>query len=139
MIDKKLIKNKLADIEGYYKELKSVLENSVPEIIRDHLKLRSAERLFQLIVDTSIDINTHIIAESDIIIPDDYQSTFIVLAENNILPMEFALKIAPSVGLRNKVVHKYGKVDSKRMIGDVKNEIGDYLKYMKLINEYLKK
>ena len=139
MIDKKLIKNKLADIEGYYKELESVLENSAPEIIRNHLKLRSAERLFQLIVDTSIDINTHIIAESDIIIPDDYQSTFIVLAENNILPMEFALKIAPSVGLRNKVVHKYGKVDSKRMIGDVKNEIGDYLKYMKLINEYLKK
>jgi len=25
------------------------------------------------------------------------------------------------------------------MIKDVKNEIGDYLEYMKLINEYLKK
>jgi len=139
MIDKKLVKNKLADIEGYYKELESVLENSVSEIIKDRLKLRSMERLFQLIVDTSIDINTHIIAESDITIPDDYQSTFIILAENNILPMDFALRIAPSVGLRNKVVHKYGKVDLKRMIDDIKNEIGDYLEYMKLINEYLKK
>jgi len=139
MIDKKLVKNKLADIEGYYKELESVLENSASEIIKDRLKLRSMERLFQLIVDTSIDINTHIIAESDITIPDDYQSTFIILAENNILPMDFALRIAPSVGLRNKVVHKYGKVDLKRMIDDIKNEIGDYLEYMKLINEYLKK
>jgi len=139
MIDKKLVKNKLADIEGYYKELESVLENSASEIIKDRLKLRSIERLFQLIVDTSIDINTHIIAESDITIPDDYQSTFIILAENNILPMDFALRIAPSVGLRNKVVHKYGKVDLKRMIDDIKNEIGDYLEYMKLINEYLKK
>jgi len=139
MIDKKLVKNKLADIEGYYKELESVLENSASEIIKDRLKLRSIERLFQLIVDTSIDINTHIIAETDITIPDDYQSTFIILAENNILPMDFALRIAPSVGLRNKVVHKYGKVDLKRMIDDIKNEIGDYLEYMKLINEYLKK
>ena len=139
MIDKKLVKNKLADIEGYYKELESVLENSASEIIKDRLKLRSMERLFQLIVDTSIDINTHIIAESDITIPDDYQSTFIILAENNILPMDFSLRIAPSVGLRNKVVHKYGKMDLKRMIDDIKNEIGDYLEYMKLINEYLKK
>ena len=139
MIDKKLVKNKLADIEGYYKELESVLENSASEIIKDRLKLRSMERLFQLIVDTSIDINTHIIAETDITIPDDYQSTFIILAENNILPMDFALRIAPSVGLRNKVVHKYGKVDLKRIIDDIKNEIGDYLEYMKLINEYLKK
>ncbi|KKW23907.1 MAG: Recombinase, partial [Parcubacteria group bacterium GW2011_GWF2_52_12] len=29
--------------------------------------------------------------------------------------MEFALEIAPSVGLRNLIVHKYGNVDMKRM------------------------
>ena len=49
--------------------------------------------------------------------------------------MEFALKIAPSVGLRNLIVHKYGKVDLKRMVDDIKANIGDYTEYLKLISE----
>jgi uncharacterized protein YutE (UPF0331/DUF86 family) len=109
------------------------------EVIEDNLKIRAVERLFQLIVDTAVDINTHIISESDFKIPDDYQSTFIILAENKILPMDFALKIAPSVGLRNLVVHKYGKVNIKRMVDDIKNEIGQYLDYLKHIQRFLEK
>lgn len=69
--------------------------------------------------------------------PDDYFSTFVVLGENGILPMDFALKIAPSVGLRNLVVHKYGKVDIKKMIEDIKNELGDYAAYAKYINDFI--
>lgn len=137
MIDKKLVQNKLIDLKKYYQELNNIFLVDNLEIIKDHLKLRSTERLFQLIVDTAIDINTHIIAESDIDIPDDYQGTFITLAENDILPMEFALKIAPAVGLRNKVVHKYGKIDVKSMIDDIRNEIGDFLKYAELIGKVI--
>jgi len=139
MIDKKLVQNKLVDLEKYYQELGNILVADNLDIIKDHLKLRSVERLFQLIVDTTIDINTHIIAESNIGIPDDYQSTFITLAENDILPMEFAMKIAPAVGLRNKVVHKYGKVGIKSMVDDIRNEIKDFLKYAELINDFLRK
>lgn len=51
--------------------------------------------------------------------------------------MDFALKIAPSVGLRNLVVHKYGKVDIKKMIEDIKNELGDYAAYAKYINDFI--
>ncbi len=137
MIDKELVKNKMSDIQGYYKELELILAEDARKIIDDNLKLRSAERLFQLIVDAAIDINTHIILESDFSVPNDYQSTFINLAENKIFPMEFALKIAPSVGLRNLIVHKYGKVDLKRMVNDIKNEIGEYLEYLKYINNFL--
>lgn len=43
------------------------------------------------------------------------------------------IKIAPSVGLRNLIVHKYGRVDIKKMIDDIKNEISEYLEYMKHI------
>lgn len=138
MIDKELIKDKMADIQGYFKELQPILKEDSKDIIENNLKLHTVERLFQLIVDIAIDINTHIIAESDFNIPNDYQSTFIVLSENKVLPMNFAIKIAPSVGLRNLIVHKYGRVDLKRMIDDIKNEISDYLEYLKFINNLLK-
>lgn len=139
MIDKELIKNKLSDLKKYYEKLNTVLKEDARIIIEDDLKLYTTERLFQLIVDIAVDINTHIIAESNMQVPEDYQSTFITLGENKILPMNFALKIAPSVGLRNLIIHKYGKVDLKRMIDDIKNEINDYLEYIKFVNNFLKK
>lgn len=137
MIDKILVKNKLADIEGYFKELDPLLAKNASDILADNLKIRTVERLFQLIVDTSIDINTHLISESDLQVPDDYQSTFVTLGQNKILPMDLALRIAPSVGLRNLVVHKYGRVDVKKMIEDIKTEIGDYLEYMKAVDHFI--
>lgn len=137
MIDKELVKNKISDIQKYFKELEIILQEDSKNIIENNLKLHTVERLFQLIVDIAIDINTHIITESDFSIPNDYQSTFITLGENKILPMSFALKIAPSVGLRNLIVHKYGKVDIEKMIYDVKNEISDYLEFSKLIDAFL--
>ncbi|MEK7067060.1 MAG: HepT-like ribonuclease domain-containing protein [Patescibacteria group bacterium] len=137
MIDKDLVKSKMADMQGYLQELHPILERASREIIEDNLKLHTVERLFQVIVDTAIDINIHIIMESDFTVPDDYQSTFITLGEHKILSMDFAVKIAPSVGLRNLVVHKYGRVDIKRMVEDIRNEIGDYIDYLKFIDGFL--
>ena len=133
------IQSKLASIQGYFEELSPILDYSVQDIIRDQLKLRTVERLFQLIVDTAIDINTHIIAESNLAVPDDYQSTFQMLAEHGMIPHDFADRIAPSVGLRNMIVHRYGHVDIKRMIDDIKKEIGDYREYSRHILDLLEK
>ena len=135
MLDKTLIVTKVADISGYLNKLLPRLKGESRAIIDEELVLHTVERLFQLLVDSAIDLNTHIINNLNALVPDDYQSTFTVLGENKILPMEFALKIAPSVGLRNLIVHKYGKVDLKRMVDDIKANIGDYTEYLKLISE----
>lgn len=137
MIDVELVKNKMADVQAYFSELQPLLQDEARKIIDDYLKLHTVERLFQLIVDTAVDINTHLIIESRFEVPNDYQSTFITLAEHKILPMDFALKIAPSVGLRNLVVHKYGRVDVKKMVDDIKNEISQYKEYLQYIIAFL--
>lgn len=131
-----LIASKLADMEGYLGEISVLLAEDRQILLEDLVKLRAVERLFQLIVDTAIDINTHIIAESGFHMEDDYQSTFTTLGMHAILPAEFALKIAPSVGLRNQVVHKYGRVDVKFMLDQIKKEIGDYAIYIKHIHDF---
>lgn len=139
MINKELVVNKMADIQKYLEEMSPILKYEAREIIDDNLKLHTVERLFQLIVDATIDVNTHIIIEKELNVPDDYQSTFMTLGEHKILPMDFAVAIAPSVGLRNLIVHKYGKVDIKKMVDDVKSNIGQYRDYLKIISEYLNK
>lgn len=137
MINRELIISKLANIQNYLQELKLILQHSSREIIEDNLKLHTVERLFQLIVDSAIDINTHLITTTEATVPSDYQSTFITLGEQKILDSDFALKIAPSVGLRNLIIHQYGKVDLKRVVDDVKSEIDQYVEYLKMIRKYI--
>ena len=137
MINRDTIESKLSDIQRYFDELQPILACAVVEILDDPLKLHTVERLFQLIVDTALDINTHIIVESSFGIPDDYQNTFVVLGEHAILPMSFVNQIAPSVGLHNMIVHRYGHVDLKRMVEDIQHEISDYREYAKHIIDFL--
>lgn len=139
MIDKPLIITKFNDIKMYLQEIEPILTLSSYEIVKDYLKLRTLERDFQLLVDTMIAINTHIISRLQLSVGDDYQSTFEILGENKIIPLDFALKIAPVVGLRNKVVHKYGRVDKKQMIEELKTGCSDFKAYIKMICTFLDK
>ncbi len=106
------------------------------EIERDFLKYRTAERLLQLIVDTIIDTNLHLIREKGLEVPDDFESTFRTLARHGILPSEFANKIAPVVGLRNRIVHRYAEIDMKKFLEALRKEHSDFKKYAALIKRY---
>lgn len=139
MINRDIIEAKLTDIQRYFSELEPILQFSSSEILDDPLKIHTVERLFQLIVDTAIDINTHIIVESSFPVPDDYQNTFVVLGERGALPMSFVNRIAPSVGLRNMIIHRYGHIDLRRMVDDIQGEMSDYREYIKHILDFLKK
>ncbi|MDP2656705.1 MAG: DUF86 domain-containing protein [bacterium] len=138
-MSKDVIQRKMVDISRYLVDLQTILKYSASDIVKDPLKLHTIERLFQLIVDASIDINTHIIASKKLAVVDDYQSTFISLGENGIVPMKFAVKIAPAVGLRNRVVHRYGDVRLTKMISDIKHGIKDFDQYLKYMSRFLEK
>ena len=86
--------------------------------------------MLQLIVDTCVDINIHLIREKTGKVPDDLQSTFVALGEIGILDMPFALRIAPVVGLRNRIVHRYDTLDRKTFIETLKKEVSDFDKYL---------
>lgn len=88
-------------------------------------------------VDDAVSINSHIIVKNDFVPSDDYQSTFKILAQNGVLSPDFAQKIAPSVGLRNQVVHRYGDVNLSQMIDQIRSGIRDYVQYMEEITAYI--
>ncbi len=139
MLNKVLINKKIGLIKEYIQEMDSIIKLDDIEIIRDFRNLRTLERDFQLIVDEIIDINIHFIRELDLKSPDDFQSTFEILANGKIIPINFAVKIAPSVGLRNRLVHRYEKVSKKKFIEQTKKEYKDFIKYIKYISQYLER
>ena len=134
-----LVNKKINKIKGYLKEVIPFLKFSVEEILEDVAKLRVLERNFQLIVDEIIDINQHFIKELGLDISDDLEGTFHVLGENNILPKDFVLKIAPTVGLRNRLVHRYEEIDPRIFIESFQKDYSDFEQYIKFITDYLEK
>ncbi len=138
MLDKSFIEEKLKNIKEYLLEVEEILKADKKEIIGDFRLLKSLERNFQLIVDEMMDINIHFIRELDLSTPDDFQSSFEILAKGKIMPSKFAFQIAPVVGLRNLLVHRYEKIDKEVFVRQVKKEFTDFIKYIKYINDYLK-
>lgn len=130
MIDKQIVESKLAEIRRYLDEISPFLKQETSLLTQDYQKYRVLERNFQLIVDTMLSINAHIIAQLGIMPSDDYQSTFTILGQQKIIPIDLAIKIAPIVGLRNKIVHQYGEIDLKKFIDDLKSGNHQFNKYI---------
>lgn len=133
VFDYAFIAKKIGDLSGYLDELRLLLNYSDDEIIADSGKQHIAERLFQLIVDTVLDINQHYIRERNLPPTEDYQSTFRTMAEHGLLKKEFAEKIAPVVGLRNTVVHRYEHLDKRKFIELLRKNIDDFDIYQREI------
>ena len=136
-LDRAFITKKLGELRGYLGEVQDFFSLSDDEILADKRKVHAAERLLQLVVDTVIDINQHIIKERDLEPTDDFQSTFYTLAEHHVFPGEFAEKIAPVVGLRNRIVHRYETVDLARFIKTFRGNYQDFEEYSRLMQTYI--
>lgn len=134
-----IILEKIAALQGYYKELKDLEHISFKEYNQNNLYKRTVERLIQLIVESGTDINNMLLKDLNRGPTADYYSSFIELAEADVITMEFAMNIAPSTGLRNVIVHEYQKLDDLKVYKSIQDTLKYYLQYMKLINEYLQK
>ncbi len=69
--------------------------------------------------------------------PESYQEVFLVLGEHGILPGDFAIKFAPSVGFRNRLVHMYAKIDIVKLYNYLQNNVEDIEQFGKYIAQYL--
>jgi uncharacterized protein YutE (UPF0331/DUF86 family) len=134
-----LILKKLGEMESYLKELETfVLSRKPEEVKKDATLLHTAERLVQLLVDTMIDINIHILLSKEKTY-DKTQSTFLLLGEMGVLPEEFAKKIAPIVGFRNILVHRYEVLDKDLFIRNLFKNKADFKQYIVAIHDFIER
>ncbi|MBI2475836.1 MAG: DUF86 domain-containing protein [Candidatus Taylorbacteria bacterium] len=140
MPNEDVIKSKLAAMSLYLRKLMPYLEKYRQGKMELHdPEIFIVERLFQLIADAAIDINTHIMTRAKLEPSDDYEGTFRILGKHGVLPVDLAEKISGSVGLRNRLVHGYEKIQRKLVMDDISGGIGQYVEYMKYIAEFVEK
>jgi uncharacterized protein YutE (UPF0331/DUF86 family) len=102
-----IVRRKLGVIIENLKALKPIEGMSRADYIQDVYKRKATERLLQELIEAAIDINTHLIVQTGSPAPDSYYESFIKAGELKILTTDLAEKLAPSAGLRNRLVHGY--------------------------------
>jgi uncharacterized protein YutE (UPF0331/DUF86 family) len=138
MPDNVIICRKLAVLAGYFKEfIQLTKELSFEQYKNQILTKRAVEREIQLIVECATDVNNMILKNINKGPAKDYFNSFIDLAENHVLEADFALKIAPSTGLRNILVHEYQDIDDETVYRSITNVKLYYSEYIQAISAYL--
>lgn len=137
MLDNIFLERRIERIRGYYNDLNELLslQDTFPRRLFFYYAI---ERVTQLIVDEIIDVNNHIIDRRHFPVPDDFQSSFYILEENSVLDDKLAQRLAPIVGLRNRLVHRYESVDREIMLQMVAKEKEDVQAYASAIEVYMR-
>jgi uncharacterized protein YutE (UPF0331/DUF86 family) len=139
MLDKNFIIRKVKLIHEELSHLEEFSNFSAEEIAADYKKTAIVERLLEKIITRAIDINQHIIAEmgkgTERI--RGYEDTFLALSEMGVYPQKFAQQIAPSAGLRNRLVHEYNELEPGIIYRSINESLEQYTKYCQHILDYI--
>ncbi len=136
-VEAEIVRRKLAVMIESLKALEPIKEMEKDEYIGDIYKRKATERLLQELIEAAIDINTHIIVQTGNAAPDDYYESFIRAGELKIISMGLAEKLAPSAGLRNRLVHEYDLLEHSMVLDAVRMAEHLYPKYIKEIDDYI--
>ncbi len=136
-MEAEVIRRKLAVIIENLKALDPLKNMKKDEYIDDIYKRKAAERLLQELIEAAIDINTHIIVQAGGVVPDDYYESFIRAGELKIISSDMAERLAPSAGLRNRLVHEYDLLDHSMVLEAIGMAEKLYPKYVKEIEDYI--
>ncbi len=138
-LEKEIIRRKLGVIMENLKALEPIAAMSKEEYIGDIYKRKATERLLQELIEAAIDVNTHILVQTGSPVPDDYYESFVRAGELKIISQDLAEKLAPSAGLRNRLVHEYDLLEDSLVLDAVRMAHDLYGQYVKEIDGYLSK
>src|SRR5690554_244375 len=133
-----IIVEKLIKMSEYLQHLKELKPDTYTDYMSNFPTRLAMERLMQLIIDLALDINNVVLSYLKKPPAVDYFNSFIDLAENNVLDMDLAVKIAPSTGIRNRLIHEYEKINNKIVYESIEETLKMYHLYMKTINDFIK-
>jgi len=137
MIDPQIVQDLLQTLSEYTEDLRTYQQLSHDEIVTDRHYQSMIRYALQTAIQYVIDIANHLLVGGDLEQPADSRSAILGLGRNDILPQDFAQKIAGMSGLRNVIVHRYMTVNHALIYQFLQTSVGDFETFSKHIVAYL--
>jgi len=133
--------DKMAKLISEYRKsvsrLQKLKETGRQKFIDDPDKIGSAKYHFIVAIESSIDMCNHIISRNGYRVPEDYGDTYKVMSEKGAFDIEFSEQLVKMAKFRNRLVHLYWEVDDARIYKILEENLGDFIKFIKLIAGFL--
>lgn len=132
------IQDKINEIEESLNYLVEITPGSYEEYAQDMKTKAACEHYLEKIVESVIDLAFLVVNHKNIKVPEDEESVFNVLFENEIISSELVERLKDAKGMRNIISHEYGKVDDSKVYFSLTEELErDVSDYLKSIIKYL--
>lgn len=127
MTDPELIEKKLAEIETYVRELRTLAD---PEKIRSDIREeRFVTKTLQLAIQAALDVASHIVSDERLGEPETNRGLFSLLSRNGWVPPDLATRLRDMAGFRNLLVHGYAAVNLDIVEEALAERLGDLTAY----------
>lgn len=133
MVDRNLLRLKLAQLSDYLNDLQEVQTVTLEQFQNDKKIRRYIERTLHLAIECCLDIGSHTIADNGWREPISNKDVFLVLAENGVFSKELLARLQKMAQFRNVLVHDYAKVDPEIVHSVLEKNLPDILEFVQAV------
>jgi uncharacterized protein YutE (UPF0331/DUF86 family) len=135
MLDRERILAKIDELEGYLKELRSIVPGNYNEYLSSIEKRRACERLLQIAVECVMDVGSLLVSGLRLGLPAEESDVFEKLFINNIISGEVKDILKSMKGFRNILVHDYARLDNALIYEVATTRLADFERFIKEISK----
>lgn len=133
MTDRDLIIAKAASVRAHLDRIVEKTGDGAQVFLRDPDRQDVVAFNLHLAVENCIDIAAHIISENGWGVPGSASEMFYTLEGRGMLDSQLTERMVKAVGLRNLIVHEYGRIDINRLFATVRNNLDDLTAFLSAI------
>jgi len=136
LVDRSVFDLRLGRLERLLRSLRSLASVDRTAFLADEALQAQAERWMHLVVECSIDLANHLIADRAWKSPSTNRETFQVLADNGVLEPELARRMEGWAGLRNILVHLYLEIDYEKLFEILTKDLPEIEAYVAAMTRF---
>ncbi len=138
MVDRERVLARLDDLDGFLRELRSIAPRSLDEYLKTEKK-RACERLVQVSVEALIDVCALLVSGLRLGIPGEEDDLIERLTRAGVFSGATAQTLRRMKGLRNLLVHEYGRVNDQIVFETIRDRLTDFDTCTREILDFLRR
>jgi len=122
-VDNDLIEGKIDIIEKNLEFLEQYKNKNINEFIKSYKDIQAAKFSLFEIIESCLDIASHIISTKGFERADNYSEMFEILGKHDIIDIGLSENLSDMARFRNLLIHRYNKVDNSKIFLYIKEEL----------------
>ncbi len=133
---KNRLNNKIRELENYLSDLLEIIPLNFDIYSSDKKTKAACERYFERIIEAIVDLAFLVIRDKNLKTPEEDKEAFDILANEEIISKDLALKLKDAKGMRNIIAHEYGSIDNKIVFESITEELeNDVINFIESIKQ----